>query len=382
MQQFQVLSVLFQVIIIISSGESLSVNIESVESWLKNEWPTLRNGYEDKDIFNADESALFYKLLPNKTLKLKGESCKGGKLSKERITVYLCTSMTGEKRKPVIIGKFKNPRCFKNQLFTNVIYRSNQKAWMTSAIFKENLLTWDFELKKTKRKILLLVDNCSAHLIDSTIFTNISLVYFPPNTTSLLQPLDNGIIKNFKVCYKKSLVTRLIESIDVGTSFNITILDAIRIVESSWNAVTTKTIMNCFRIIKEFNDEKITYELYDFIDKDTDAELVPFFKSKKQFIEYIEIEDALSTDGIEEQDFSNALVEDTVDLDQVLMETPKINEEDALKSIRILRQYYEMKNDSDEIYKYVLVIEKNLENLYLRKKSRQKEITEYLIMEK
>lgn len=358
------------------SGESLAVNLTNVESWIKNEWLTLRSGFEDKDIFNADETALFYKLLPNKTLKLKGEICSGGKLSKERITVYLCASMTGEKRKPLVIGKFKNPRCFKNQLFKNVIYRSNKTAWMTSVIFKENLLTWDLELQKADRKILLLIDNCSSHLIDPTIFTRITLVYLPPNTTSLLQPLDNGIIKNFKVFYKKSLITRLIESFDTGTLFNITILDAIRMVESSWNTVTIKTIMNCFSIIKNFNEEKIIYEVDDFIDKNTNDEIVPFFESKEQFLEYIEIEDAVSTNGAEEQ---NTLVEDKDDSVEILMQSPDINEEDALKSIRTLRQYYELKNDADEIYKYIQTIEKDLESQYLKKKARQRKITEYLI---
>lgn len=33
--------------------------------------------------------------------------------SKERITVGLCASMTGEKMTPLVIGKANKPRCFK-----------------------------------------------------------------------------------------------------------------------------------------------------------------------------------------------------------------------------------------------------------------------------
>jgi hypothetical protein len=37
--------------------------------------------YRDEDIYNADKTALFYKLAPNKTLAFKGEWCSGGKHS-------------------------------------------------------------------------------------------------------------------------------------------------------------------------------------------------------------------------------------------------------------------------------------------------------------
>ena len=60
--------------------------------------------YSPADIYNADETALFYKLMPNKTLELKGNKCFGGKSSKERITALLCTNSTGtDKLKPLII---------------------------------------------------------------------------------------------------------------------------------------------------------------------------------------------------------------------------------------------------------------------------------------
>jgi hypothetical protein len=64
---------------------------------MNNKWPPLKADYEYKDIFNADETGLFYKCLPNKTLKGKGESYSGEKLSKERSSVLLCSSILVEK---------------------------------------------------------------------------------------------------------------------------------------------------------------------------------------------------------------------------------------------------------------------------------------------
>jgi len=82
-----------------------------------NEWKSkiseIVTGYEPQNIFNADETGLFYRALPDKTFSYKGKSCSGGKIAKERLTVLLCVSMSGEKLKPLVIGKSVKPRCFK-----------------------------------------------------------------------------------------------------------------------------------------------------------------------------------------------------------------------------------------------------------------------------
>lgn len=73
--------------------------------------PELKTWYSAKDIFNADETGLFYKLMPNRTLKLKSEKYIGEKLSKERITVLVAANMTGsvKRRKLLVIVKLKTP---------------------------------------------------------------------------------------------------------------------------------------------------------------------------------------------------------------------------------------------------------------------------------
>jgi hypothetical protein len=49
------------------------------------------------DIYNVDETGLFWKALPVHTLASKNECVSGGKLSKERVTCLVCASMAGEK---------------------------------------------------------------------------------------------------------------------------------------------------------------------------------------------------------------------------------------------------------------------------------------------
>ncbi len=74
------------------SGESASVPEESVSKWMAEELPLLLEEYDEDDIFNLDESGLFYKLIPNKTLAFKGENCHNGKQSKERLSVLFGTN--------------------------------------------------------------------------------------------------------------------------------------------------------------------------------------------------------------------------------------------------------------------------------------------------
>jgi translation initiation factor 2 beta subunit (eIF-2beta)/eIF-5 len=65
------------------SGKSAVLDTDICDDWLKNKLPNLVNNYKACDIFNAEETRLFYKLMPNKTLQLKGEKCHGGKKSKD-----------------------------------------------------------------------------------------------------------------------------------------------------------------------------------------------------------------------------------------------------------------------------------------------------------
>lgn len=53
---------------------------------LRSTLPNLLKNYSAQDIFNADETDLFYCCIPDKTLAFKGECCSGIKRSKERLT--------------------------------------------------------------------------------------------------------------------------------------------------------------------------------------------------------------------------------------------------------------------------------------------------------
>lgn len=229
-------------------GDESSVDESVVQEWLKKNKEKL-DSFEEKDIYNADETGLFYQLMPNKTISIKNEKCTSGKHSKVRITVLVCTNKDGsDKRDLMIIGKAKKPTCFvgREKTLPSVIYRNNRKAWMTRDLFTEWLMCFDKDMTKQKRKILLILDNCTAHNVNPTL-KSIELLFLPPNTTSRLQPADQGIIQNLKVKYRRRLVERLLVRSDVNMDLKINLLEGLQILYGAWSDVLQDTIANCWR---------------------------------------------------------------------------------------------------------------------------------------
>lgn len=65
------------------SGEGADVSEVACDEYRRQILPTLLEGYKPDDVFNADETGLFFKCLPDKTLAFKGEKCQGGKKVKK-----------------------------------------------------------------------------------------------------------------------------------------------------------------------------------------------------------------------------------------------------------------------------------------------------------
>lgn len=231
-------------------GEVKDTDEVTVSEW-KEKLDTLIDGYDACDIYNGDEIGLFFRALPNKSLCLRGEKCIGGKISKERMTVYLCGNMVGQMEKPMVIGKSKKPRYFKNIDSTSlpVVYRNNKKFWMTSALMTEWLTNFNNRMVKDDRKFILFLDNttCHSHLN----LTNVKLAWFPSNTSSLTQPMDQGVIYTFKSHYRRSLLQSLIPKISSCKTVNevaksVTILDAIYWTHAAVQKTQADTVSKCF----------------------------------------------------------------------------------------------------------------------------------------
>ena len=224
-------------------GEKQDADDWGAERWVTEILPGILQAYSPRDIFNADETGLYWRAMPDGTLSFKNAEASGCKVPKERVTLLLACNMDGTKKlEPLTIGKSKRPRCFKNVKRLPVAYEANKNAWMTSDIWREWLKKLDGQMRAKKRQIVMLCDNCAAHSNDVKL-TNVKLVFMPPNTMSLIQPMDQGIITNFRQHYR-SLVLRhlmgvmeLAEGGERAAEFarKLMLLDSLHMQKAAWS---------------------------------------------------------------------------------------------------------------------------------------------------
>ena len=235
------------------NGERASVNPETVAEWIP-ELQKLISSYSSRDIYNMDESGLQFRALPDKTLAAGKDSAAGTKVSKNRLTVVLCCNMEGDFTKPLVIGNSAKPRCFKNVRDISklpVTWKSNKKAWMTGDLYKTWLTTFNTDMQRQARKVLLFIDNAPAHPVIENL-SNVKVVFFPANATSLLQPLDAGIIRTVKAAYRKELLSFVVQRIDENNPIHeiikaVDVLRAISWIHSAVHAVKATTVQKCFK---------------------------------------------------------------------------------------------------------------------------------------
>ncbi|XP_037047941.1 tigger transposable element-derived protein 1-like [Bradysia coprophila] len=224
------------------------------------------SGYNDHQIFNADETGLFWKKMPKRTYVAKTEKrAPGFKVAKDRLSLLFCSNKSGDlMTKPLAIHKSLNPRAFKNadkQKFP-VFWRANKKAWMTAALFRE----WFTDMfvpevkqylkkKNLSFKVLLLIDNATCHLEDLS-HPNVKVVFLPANTTSIIQPMDQGIIATFKALMLLYTFEWLLGELDSDSNNTVseiwkkyTMVDCLDFIRRSLQSIQKETLAGCWKNI-------------------------------------------------------------------------------------------------------------------------------------
>ena len=152
----------------------------------------------------------------------------------------------------MIIGNFNKPKCFrgKSREEHGFDYHSNKKGRMNSGLFFESSMRFDAFIGKTNnRKVALLMENTSCHGDLETIpkLCNVEVVYFPSNTTSLLQPLDAEIISVLKWRYRKCQLMKALNFIEQNydSVYEVDQITAMTWVQNIWQQLESTIIHNC-----------------------------------------------------------------------------------------------------------------------------------------
>jgi hypothetical protein len=202
----------------------------------------------------------------------------------------------------------------------------------------------------------MFLDSCPAHPKSAQKkLKNIRLEYFPPNMTSVLQPMDLGIIKNLKHHYRKTLVKKRLQDLENNNSSSfssITLLDAINMIAEAWqNDVKETTIKNCFdkagfSVALHQTDQR--FEITEIEDEDEDESFDQFSSTGFSSLnEYVSFDDDLANCAMMTDDdiieSINEIEMEIVDEDSNISEDVsnldlfKYNLEDIKQSIQVLQ---------------------------------------------
>ncbi|XP_029646287.1 tigger transposable element-derived protein 1-like [Octopus sinensis] len=220
------------------------------------------SGFHTKQILYVDNTGLLCKNLPDRLfISNEEKTILSYKFSKVRENIMLVGISAGDfKLKPLLVYHAHNPQSLKNipKASLPVIWTANSKAWVTGVVFED----WFFnhfipaaeEYCKEKAipfKVLLILDNTpdtTKNIVDFE--SNVTIVYPPPNITSFLQPMDQGIIAIFKRYYMKHTLQQVIAATDLDESITLQdfwksydIYKAVKNIAVTWNDVRS-TAMN------------------------------------------------------------------------------------------------------------------------------------------
>jgi hypothetical protein len=249
-------------------GEAASAPKASVDT-ARHAVPLVLESHTADDCYNMDETGLFWRQTPTRRLATGKQA--GYKKDKTGVTAALTCNASGTRKCSLfLIGKAKRPRSFPKgfnpQTAMDIRYRNNKSAWMTAKDFSSWVTEWNSKLRRIGRKIAIICDNSATHVIPDSEeadehgirvinLSNIKLVFLPPNVTSHVQPLDQGIIASFKAHYRRYVVQWIIAEAqkpanaeNTLSAMRPTFYQMMQWIHRAWTQdVTRDTIINCWR---------------------------------------------------------------------------------------------------------------------------------------
>ncbi|CRL02197.1 CLUMA_CG015446, isoform A [Clunio marinus] len=230
-----------------------------------------------EQIYNADESDLFWKMLPNPDSDVN-EVKASVRAYRERMTILCCSNATGTHKLPLAcIGRGKKSRTFTSHEIKTlpVNYYSQETAWMDQDIFRE----WFHSqfvpnVRQYLRSVglnetaLLLIDRSPSHPSDQFLRSDDGFFfcqYFPAKVKTLIQPMEQGILSSTKRHYRKELLNELIKQGTPISEFQkgLTLKDAIRGIARGWDSVSEEVIRKCFSKIFPATMENLQFVCND-----------------------------------------------------------------------------------------------------------------------
>jgi len=157
------------------------------------------------------------------------------------------------------------------------------------------------ERENKSGKVVLLLDNAPSHPgveLLNQIDENFEVRYLPPNVTSLIQPMDQGVIEKVKRLYRKDMLRRLLlsennnEETVISLSKKLNLKDCSYMLADAWNSLTPENFRNAWNKLLGESYEG-TSDSLDTLEADLNEMVDELFPEIPGFSE-CDIEDARS----------------------------------------------------------------------------------------
>ena len=175
--------------------------------------------YDLKNIYNMDESGLFYRMGPSRSYLLASENRSEIRVTelqrhKHRLSLVFCVNADASHSFPIsFIGKSKNPICLRGTEFSHLKknYWSQDNGWMDTKGFIHWIQKWYEAVKKNSSgPWCLVMDNCGGHDVPIEL-EGVEIVFLPSKTTAIHQLFDLGLIAHSKIRYRTALLAAVLE---------------------------------------------------------------------------------------------------------------------------------------------------------------------------
>ncbi|XP_054027435.1 tigger transposable element-derived protein 3-like isoform X2 [Dryobates pubescens] len=206
----------------------------TAEQWAGTVLPGLLRSYAPSEIYACGQTGVL--LLASSPSRAESAS--------DRLMLLLCANASGSEKVPLwVVGESPRPRCLRGINLEQMpwSYRGSSMADVTAPLFSEWLRDFNEGMRRQGRSVLLLLTKHEAH--PYLQLSNVRMVFVPP-ATALAQPMDRGIMSDFKGHYRRRLLRWQLAERGTGQP---TLLDVLHMLAQAWGDVRPALIASCFR---------------------------------------------------------------------------------------------------------------------------------------
>lgn len=210
-------------------------------------------------IRNTDEVAVLYRSFPSRSIRNVNDPATYTRI-KDRLTAVLTFYADGRKAPLTIIGKVKGPKSFPRNFEAEkdfcIFYKYQKNLWNTQSIWASIVVGFDKSALLGQRFDVNVLDSCSTHVIDYTLYETDVRQFLHSNMKSVLQPIDSTVGRSFKCAYTRLLVSHILKYVernmavpaDQRSVFKLTdsvkTYDAFFMIIRAWDTVPVAVVLN------------------------------------------------------------------------------------------------------------------------------------------